>query len=125
MQLRSPLGRVIGLGSAREGVSHWWWQRLTGLALVPLGIWFVILMLRLIGADHGVVTATLKSPTQSALMILFVVCVFHHAQLGLQVVIEDYVGREGIRVAALISVKFASVFLALVGIVSVLQILAA
>ncbi len=91
MSLRTPLARVRGLGSAKEGVRHWWAQRLTAAALVPLTIWFVIAVLTMIGADHATFTAWLAAPLPALLMILFIVAGFHHMRLGIQVVIEDYV----------------------------------
>ncbi len=122
MSLRTPLGRVIGLGSAKEGVSHWWWQRLTALALVPLSLWLVFSLVAYASADHAVVVEWMSSPMVAALLILFIGTVFYHTQLGLQVVIEDYVHHEAVKIASLLAVKFASAFLALVAIVAVLKV---
>src|SRR4029077_16355347 len=94
--MRSPLGRAIGLGSAKEGVNHWWAQRVTALALVPLTLWFVIAVIGLIGADRQALGAWLHNPVAAMLMILLLVATFYHAALGLQVVIEDYVYRDGV-----------------------------
>ncbi len=122
MSLRTPLGRVRGLVSAKEGVAHWWAQRLTAVALVPLAIWFVVSIAALAGADHGAVVAWLRAPVTVILMVLLVAVAFHHLQLGLQVVLEDYVQTEGLRLAAIIGVKFAAAALALAALYAVLKI---
>jgi succinate dehydrogenase / fumarate reductase membrane anchor subunit len=121
-QMRSPLGRAIGLGSAKGGVDHWWWQRISSIALVPLSLWFVISVIRLAGADFDAVVNWLDSPVQVSLFILLLVAVFYHGALGLQVVIEDYVGNEGVKFAALIVMKLAAFLLAAFGIFSVLKL---
>src|SRR3954466_1343212 len=90
-EMKSPLGRAIGLGSAKEGVDHWWWQRISSIALVPLALWFVITVIRLAGADLQAVVDWLDSPVQATLFILLLGAIFYHGALGLQVVIEDYV----------------------------------
>src|SRR4051812_21714319 len=92
--LRSPLGRVRGMGSARSGARHWWAERLTGLALVPLTLWFICAAVRLTGATQADVAAWLSSPWTMALMIALVLATFHHTQLGLQVVVEDYIHHD-------------------------------
>src|SRR5947207_6872503 len=97
--MRSPLGRAIGLGSAKEGVEHWWRQRVTALALVPLTLWFVIAVIGLVGADHAVFVAWVRNPMAAVLLILLLVATFYHAALGLQVVIEDYIHGEAMRLA--------------------------
>jgi succinate dehydrogenase / fumarate reductase membrane anchor subunit len=89
--LRNPLQRARGLGSAKEGVGHWWTQRLTAMALVLLGIWFVVLVLGLLHADYATARAAIGKPWNALLLIVFLVAMFWHAVLGLQVVIEDYV----------------------------------
>lgn len=125
MSLRSPLGRVRGLGTAKEGVSHWWAQRLTALALVPLTIWFVVSIAALAGADHAAVQEWVGSPLVASLLILLIVAVFYHSYLGLQVVMEDYVHNEGLKVGGLIVIQGLSILLAVIGIVSVLRLLLA
>jgi succinate dehydrogenase / fumarate reductase, membrane anchor subunit len=112
MQLRSSLGRVRGLGSAKEGVGHWWAQRVTAIALVPLSIWFVCVAISLVGADYATFHVWLSEFGNALLMILTVLALFYHAHLGMQVVIEDYVHGEGARIATLLIVKFVLMALA-------------
>lgn len=117
---QTALKRVRGLGSAREGVGHWWTQRLTAIALAPLSVWFVWLMCRLSASDYATARETLGSPRHAIPMILFVYALFHHAQLGLQVVVEDYVHQRSAEVGLLILIKF--VFLA-AGLTSTIAVL--
>jgi succinate dehydrogenase / fumarate reductase membrane anchor subunit len=117
---RSELGRVRGLGSAKEGVHHWWMQRLTALALIPLSLWLVAALVAHTGADHAAVTAWIGQPVTVGLLVLLIGITFYHAQLGLQVVIEDYVHNEGVKIAGLLLVKAAALLLALAGILAVL-----
>jgi succinate dehydrogenase / fumarate reductase membrane anchor subunit len=105
MDMRTPLARVLGLGSAKQGSSHWWWQRMTAIALVPLGVWFVISVLMLAGSGHDRATLWLRSPFQAAPFMLFMAVAFWHAALGLQVVVEDYIHTEGLKMAVLITIK--------------------
>ncbi len=113
MQMRSHLGRVRGLGSSNDGIHHWWMQRLSGIALVPLCLWFVFSVVGiLVDADLATVTDWVGLHYNPVLLILFVICMFHHAQLGLQVVIEDYVRSEPTKVTLLVSVKLGALLLA-------------
>ena len=111
MQLRSHLGRVRGLGSSNDGVKHWWMQRLTGIALVPLSLWFVFSVIGLVDADLPTVTGWVGRHYNPLLLILFVICMFHHAQLGLQVVVEDYIHSESTKVSLLVLIKLGATFL--------------
>jgi succinate dehydrogenase / fumarate reductase membrane anchor subunit len=120
--LRSPLGRARGLGSAKEGTAHWWAQRVTAVALVPLTLWFVANVIALAGAPRIDVLAWLASPVAAVLMLLLVAAVFRHAQLGLQVVVEDYVHAEGAKVAALMFVNGASLLLGALAAFSILKL---
>ncbi|WP_158927429.1 succinate dehydrogenase, hydrophobic membrane anchor protein [Acidisphaera sp. S103] len=120
--LRSPLGRARGLGSARAGSHHWWMQRLTAIALVPLTLWFIFSVIHLAGATHQAVIEWLSSPLTMGLMLALIVATFHHLQLGVQVVIEDYVHDERAKLTAVLVVKALCILLALVCIVSVLKI---
>jgi succinate dehydrogenase / fumarate reductase membrane anchor subunit len=120
--MRSQLGRVRGLGAAKAGFSHWWGQRLTAVALIPLSLWFILSVLRLLRADHDDVIAWASGPVTIVLLIALVVATFHHLQLGLQVVIEDYVHNDAAKLAAVLVVKGAAILLALACVVSVLKI---
>jgi succinate dehydrogenase / fumarate reductase membrane anchor subunit len=104
--MRTTLGRVRGLGSSHDGVGHWWAQRLTAVALAPLVIWFVISALSLMGADYAEFQAWLGTFGNAVLLILLAIALFHHAQLGIQVVIEDYVHAEAPKMIGLIATKF-------------------
>jgi succinate dehydrogenase / fumarate reductase membrane anchor subunit len=120
--MRSPLGRARGLGAARAGSSHWWAQRVTALALVPLTLWFILSVIRLAGEPREAMSAWLAAPLPMVLMLALIVATFHHLQLGLQVVIEDYVPNEPVKMGALLLLKALCLLLALVCIVSVLKI---
>ena len=119
---RSTLSRVRHLGSAHDGTAHWWVQRVTAVALIPLTIWFVVSVVMLAGAPHEEVVAWLAQPVPAILMLLLIVATFHHAQLGLQVVIEDYVHQPALRVTSLILVKLGAAALGLAAAFAVLKI---
>ena len=121
MTLRSPLGRVRGLGSAKEGTDHFWQQRVTAVALVPLSIWFLVAVLKLSSGHYEQFQAWIAVPGNTALLLVLLFCLFHHAQLGVQVVIEDYVAGKGARLVLLLSVKFASALLGVFAAVAVLR----
>lgn len=120
--LRSPLGRARGLGSARAGSKHWWAQRLTAVALVPLTLWFIWSVLHLTDASQADVADWLSSPVRLALLLALIAATFHHLQLGMQVVIEDYVMNEGVKLAAVLAVKGVCILLALVCAISALTL---
>ncbi|HEX3953635.1 MAG TPA: succinate dehydrogenase, hydrophobic membrane anchor protein [Stellaceae bacterium] len=120
--MRSPLGRAIGLGSAKEGVEHWWAQRITAIALVPLTLWFVIAVIGLAGAERDVFVEWLRHPVPAVLLVLLLIATFHHGQLGLQVVIEDYCENETLRLALIIVMRLAAIVLAALGIFAVLKL---
>jgi succinate dehydrogenase / fumarate reductase membrane anchor subunit len=120
--LRTPLARARGLGSARAGVHHWWAQRLTAIALIPLVVWFAISLVMMSGADYGAVRAWIGSPVVMVLLILTIAIGLHHGQLGLQVVIEDYVHGDGSKLALIVAVRFIAVLFGLAAIVAVLRI---
>jgi succinate dehydrogenase / fumarate reductase, membrane anchor subunit len=119
--LRSPLGRVIGLGSAKEGVHHWWVQRLTSVALVPLGVWFTVSLLSLPAFDHTTVVAWMAQSWTALLLILFVLIGTWHSQLGVRVVVEDYV-HGGSKPVVLVIVTFAHTLIAAAGVFAVLKV---
>jgi len=120
--MQSPLGRVLGLGSAKEGVEHWWMQRVTAIALVPLAIWFVIAALGTIGADRAAIVAWMHGPMSAVFAILLIVAVVYHLALGLQVVIEDYVHSEAWKLASIIVMRFWCIVLAGRGVLAVLTL---
>ncbi len=121
-RMRSPLGQAIGLGSAKGGVGHWWAQRITAIALVPLTIWFVISVIALAGADRSVFVEWVHHPLPAVLLVLLLIATFYHAALGLQVVIEDYIENEIERLALLIVMRLGAVLLAGLGIYAVLKL---
>ncbi len=106
MNTRTPLARVEGLGAAHSGVGHFWRQRVTAAALVPLAIWFACSALALIGAERSAAVAFLKVPFNAVMMALFIVAAAIHMSLGVQVVIEDYIHREGGKIALLVLNQF-------------------
>jgi succinate dehydrogenase / fumarate reductase membrane anchor subunit len=120
--LRAPLGRARGLGSTKHGDGHWRWQRITAVLLVPLGLWFAWAMVGLLefGFDHSVFRAWASEPGNALLTTLFVAAMFHHAALGLQVVIEDYVHGA---TAKTVSLFAANAGMAVLGLSSVLAVL--
>ena len=122
MSLNTPLKNVRGLGSAKEGTHHFWWQRLTAIALVPLLVWVVIAGMAATLSDYESARAMVGHPVSAVLAICTIVALFHHAQLGLQVVIEDYIHQEWMKITALLAVKFLAVVFALLGVIAVLRI---
>ncbi len=122
MSLRSPLGRVLGLGTAKDGTAHWWAQRVTAVALVILSIWFLAVLLRADGLSYAEVVAFLERPLSAILMSLLCITLAYHSYLGIEVVIEDYVHGAGVKVASLIASRFAHVFVASASIYSILRI---
>lgn len=122
MKFRSPLSKAIGLGSAKHGFSHWWLQRLSAIALIPLTLWFVYSVVSLVGQDYVAVTEWVANPVQATLLLLFVLTSLFHAQTGLQVVIEDYVHTTWLNLLMLLVVKFLSVVMAVIAIISVLKV---
>ena len=118
--MRSPLGRVLGLGSAKEGVEHWWLQRLTAVALVPLALWFAAGIVRLAGADLAAVRDWAGHPLPATLLVLLLAATFYHAALGLQVVIEDYIHAALTRIGLVMAVRLVCAAFATAGIIAVL-----
>jgi succinate dehydrogenase / fumarate reductase, membrane anchor subunit len=122
MSWRSPLGRVRGLGSAKEGVGHWWQQRLTSVALVPLGCWFVVSMMSLPTFDHATLVAWMSGTWTALLLLLFLLTATRHSQLGIQVVIEDYVHDEGMKALALTLSSFTHIVVGAAGALAILRV---
>jgi succinate dehydrogenase / fumarate reductase membrane anchor subunit len=122
MSLQSPLGKFLGHGSAKDGTDHWWAQRVTAVALIPLTIWFVVSVLGMDVADYSTVRVWMASPLNAILLILLLATLLHHSQLGLQVVVEDYVHSHGLKVVTLMAFKFIHVGLGVAGAYSVIII---
>jgi succinate dehydrogenase / fumarate reductase membrane anchor subunit len=122
MSLRSPLGRVLGEGPARSGVHHWWVQRLTSIALVPLGIWFIVSLIALPLANHGVLVAWMAHGWNALLLLVFALVATWHSKLGVQVVIEDYLHSHGTKTLAVILNIFAHVLLGAAAVYAMLKI---
>jgi len=120
--MTSKLHSVRGLGSAKEGVGHWWAQRVTAVALVPLLLWFAASLVMLAGQGFEATVYFLGSPVVAVLMSLVVFAGFYHGALGLQVVIEDYVHSEGAKIALILLVRFAAIVLGLGSIFAVIKI---
>ena len=120
--MRTPLGRVRGLGSAKSGTHHWWMQRVTSIALLPLTLWFVVSMLSLAGASFAQTRAFLAWPVNAVLMLALIGLTFHHIAAGLQVVVEDYVRKDMQRIGALLVIKGGCWLMALVCAFAVLRV---
>ena len=120
--MRTDLGRVRGLGTAKEGVHHWWMQRLTAIALIPLTLWFIISIATLNNASYTETVNWLSIPLVSIFMILLVSATLYHALLGVQVVVEDYIHQEGLKFILLIGLKFIFLVFGVAAIFSLLKI---
>jgi succinate dehydrogenase / fumarate reductase, membrane anchor subunit len=121
MSLRSPLGKVLGTGSAKEGVHHWWSQRLTSIALVPLTIWFVVSLLSLQSFEHVTIITWMAHSWTALLLVLFILVATWHSQLGVRVVVEDYV-HGGTKTLTLVVLTFIHAVVAAAGIFAVLKV---
>ncbi|HJY36508.1 MAG TPA: succinate dehydrogenase, hydrophobic membrane anchor protein [Steroidobacteraceae bacterium] len=122
MSLRSPIGRVTGLGTAKEGAGHWWSQRVTSVALLLLGLWFVASLLRMPNFGYELVTTWIAMPLNAVLLLLLIGTLVYHSQLGVQVVVEDYVHHHGLKIATMLLLTFAHVVVAALAIFAVLRI---
>lgn len=122
MSLVTPLNRVLGLGSTKAGAEHWWWQRLTAVALVLLGPWFAASLLALDDFSYATVVGWASRPLSSVLLILTVLVVSYHSYLGVQVVIEDYVHTPAFKVAAVMGSAFAHFGLAVAALFAILKV---
>lgn len=120
--LRSPLARVIHLGSAKDGTQHFWLQRVTAVALIPLAIWFAASLVSLAGAELSTLEAWLGRPLPALFMVLFLAVGFWHLKLGLQVIVEDYVHQEGPKLVLLLANAFGCALVAGAAILSVLDL---
>jgi succinate dehydrogenase / fumarate reductase membrane anchor subunit len=122
VNLRSPLRSVLGSGSAKEGTSHWWSQRVTAAALIILGAWFLLALTRSTALDHGTVTQWIARPWNSVMLLLLGLTLAYHSNLGLQVVIEDYVHGPLVKVVSLTLNKFFHAVIAMAAVFAVLKI---
>ena len=122
MSLRSPLSRVLGLGTAKDGTSHWWGQRVSGMALAVLGLWFAWSLATLSGFSHPEAVAFISQPVNALLLLLLSLTMAWHSYLGVQVVIEDYVHSHGLRIASLLLSRYAHVVLAAAAIFAILKV---
>jgi len=120
-ELRSPLSKVKGLGSAKEGTGHFWHQRLTALLLIPLVLW-VGFSLAALPVDHATLVGWIQQSWVAVALVLLVIVVFYHAQLGLQVIIEDYISPHSTRTVTLLLMNLACLLLGIIGVISVLKI---
>ncbi len=120
--LRAPLKIARRLGSSKAGVHHWWLQRTTAIALIPLSIWFLFLMGALVNASYPMVLATIAQPVHAIFLIVLSVCLFWHGALGLQVIIEDYVHTRWLELTLQIALRFGAILAALACVLAVLAI---
>ena len=121
-RMKTPLGRVRGLGSARSGAQHWWHERLTSVSTLILLVWFFVSLLRLPDFSYATVTQWLAAPLVAVPMLLLILSVFWHLASGLRVVVEDYVHEEGGKLFWLVAINFASLFAAALSLFAVLRI---
>ena len=122
MSLMTPLNRVLGLGTAKGAAEHWWLQRVSAVALLPLGLWFAYELLTMPGFEYAAVAAWVREPVTSIMLLLLVVAVGYHSALGVQVVVEDYVPGKGLRAATLMASTLAHVALTIAAMFAVLKI---
>lgn len=120
--MKTPLAEARGLGTAKSGLAHWWHQRLTAIAMIGLVAWMCVIIVMLVGADYAGAIAILSHPVNAALIMLFIGVGFWHSSLGLQVVLEDYVAHEGVRLALIVTIRMVLVLLGAVSLLSMLKI---
>jgi succinate dehydrogenase / fumarate reductase membrane anchor subunit len=122
MSLVSPLNKALGLGSAKEGAEHWWVQRLSAVALIPLGLWFAVALAGMEDMTYRSVIEFIRHPVNSILLILALITLTYHSQLGVQVVVEDYVHSSTLKVITIVAVSFVHILVAVAGIFAVLKV---
>jgi succinate dehydrogenase / fumarate reductase membrane anchor subunit len=120
--LRSPLGRVRGLGSAKGGTHHWWMQRVTSMALLPLMLWFALSAASLAGASYIETVAWIGRPWNAVLLLATIALAFHHTAAGMQVILEDYANQEWVKMGGILAIKAICWLLALASALAVLRI---
>ncbi|MCG8324564.1 MAG: succinate dehydrogenase, hydrophobic membrane anchor protein [Thiotrichales bacterium] len=122
MSLESPLARVRGLGSAKQGSHHWWMQRVSAIALVPLCLWFIAALFQLSSMGYTEVRVWMADPIVSVLLVMMLLALYYHTYVRVQVVIEDYIDSEWQKIGCLLLVKFLCLFAAMISIYSVLKV---
>ncbi|PIE83031.1 MAG: succinate dehydrogenase, hydrophobic membrane anchor protein [Candidatus Contendobacter odensis] len=122
MSIRTPLAHARGLGTAKDGTHHWWMQRVTSIALIPLVLWFAVSMLMYSQASYDVAQHWLASPVNAGLMVMLLVVMFYHAHLGMQVIYEDYVQPEWLKYTLLLVTQFVLFLLGAIAIIAVLKV---
>jgi succinate dehydrogenase / fumarate reductase membrane anchor subunit len=122
MSLKTDLARVRGLGSAKDGTHHFWHQRLTAIALIPLSIWFVTALLCMFSANHADVVEWIAAPHVTTLMVALVAALYYHIKLGMQTVIEDYIHTEWLKFTCVIALNLGVLLCGLISIVAILKI---
>ncbi|MDD9817056.1 MAG: succinate dehydrogenase, hydrophobic membrane anchor protein [Gammaproteobacteria bacterium] len=122
MSLRTPLGRAQGLGTAKSGLHHWWLQRLTAIALAPLSLWFALAATHLLHADYYATVSWVADPLNACLLIIFLVALYYHALLGMQVVVEDYSHGPGEKLVCLVILRLLFLFVGITAVLAVLKV---
>ena len=122
MSLRTPISKVRGLGSAKNGTHHWWMQKVTTVALVPLTLWFVYLVLRMANSGYDAALSLMSHPIHASLMVIFLTVGLYHLKLGLQVVVEDYIPNHKTKIFSLMMISFACVVVGVISVLSVIKI---
>ena len=122
MDYRTPLSTVRGLGSAKSGTTHWWMQRVTAVALIPLSFWLIYFLGLSLTAPYQQTVTWLATPFNSVCIVAWIIAAFYHAALGLQVVIEDYIATEGPKIISIWVVNLAFLFLAIAALLAVFRI---
>jgi succinate dehydrogenase / fumarate reductase, membrane anchor subunit len=122
VKLRAPLATARGLGSAKEGTHHFWNQRLTAIVLVPMTLWIMVSLVRMTNVDYATVTQWIAAPLNAVLLLIFLLALFYHALLGVQIVIEDYIHSEWQKIACLILVKFTILLTGLTSVLAVIKV---
>jgi len=120
--MRSSLRRARWLGSAKAGVDHWWIQRVTAVALVPLTLWLAASLIALTGSDYNTFIAWLRAPYATILMIFLLIALLHDMALGLQVVVEDYIRADVVKIPAVVTIRVVCFALMIAGIIATLHI---
>lgn len=122
MNYRTPLAKARGLGSAKVGTHHWWAQRVTAVALIPLSLWFVAAAAHLPGAGYEEIVAWITSPWNTILLIAWIIAAYYHAALGIQVIVEDYIHTDWVKISGILAMKLFFAFLALASLFAIFRV---